>query len=149
MACSKDQQHLSDALEMALGRQLEFERHYRDQLLSVSADLISVYSDIKDRQAKSAQLAELAKASTIKMGDAVGGAIVSLQAGDSARQRLEHIFRGFRGASGGGAGIAPRGHDENAAPSAAAPPLCLIPAPPLKETITRFRARHAGIRRPP
>src|SRR5258708_16452210 len=111
---------------MALGRQLEFERHYRDQLLSVSADLISVYSDIKDRQAKSAQLAELAKASTIKMGDAVGGAIVSLQAGDSARQRLGHIFRGLRLASRVGAGLAPRGYGRDHARSARAPPH-LIP----------------------
>src|SRR5258708_8246191 len=103
---------------MALGRQLEFERHYRDQLLSVSADLISVYSDIKDRQAKSAQLAELSKASTIKMGDAVGGAIVSLQAGDSARQRLAHIFRGMRVASRVEGRISPRGHHEIAARSA-------------------------------
>src|SRR5258708_21844880 len=100
---------------MALGRQLEFERHYRDQLLSVSADLISVYSDIKDRQAKSAQLAELAKASTIKMGDAVGGAIVSLQAGDSAGQRPGELFCGVRVASGVAGRIAPRGRLQNAA----------------------------------
>src|SRR5258708_32800695 len=106
---------------MALGRQLEFERHYRDQLLSVSADLISVYSDIKDRQAKRAQLAELAKASTIKMGDAVGGAIVSLQAGGSARQRRGDICRGVRVAPGAGAGLAPGGHDEVGARSAAGP----------------------------
>src|SRR5258708_38543785 len=114
---------------MALGRQLEFERHYRDQLLSVSADLISVYSDIKDRQAKSAQLAELVKASTIKMGDAVGGAIVSLQAGDSARPRLGDICRGFPGGPGVGAGIWPRGPGENGSSPAARPPTFILPGP--------------------
>ena len=40
-ACSKDQEHLSAALEKALSQQQEFEKRYRDQLLSVSADLIS------------------------------------------------------------------------------------------------------------
>src|SRR5258708_30786126 len=118
---------------MALGRQLEFERHYRDQLLSVSADLISVYSDIKDRQAKSAQLAELAKASTIKMGDAVGGAIVSLQAGDSARQRLEPICRGLRVASRREARPAPRRPHAIPAPPAAPPPLPHPHAPPVEK----------------
>src|SRR5258708_9404229 len=88
VACSKDQEHLADALEMALSRQLEFEKRYGDQLLSVSADLISVYSEIKDRQAKSAHLAELARASTMQIGDTVGGAIVSLQAGESRRHSL-------------------------------------------------------------
>src|SRR5258708_20234337 len=113
---------------MALGRQLEFERHYRDQLLSVSADLISVYSDIKDRQAKSAQLAELAKASTIKMGDAVGGAIVSLQAGYSAGQRPWHICCGLRVAPGVEARLTPRGPGAIAARSSATHPIPPLPS---------------------
>jgi hypothetical protein len=89
----------------------------------------------------------LAKASTTKMGDAVGGAIVSLQAGDSARQRLEHICRGLRVASGLEVGIAPGSSDEIDARSAAAPLICILQAAQLKDTISGFEADIAGIGR--
>jgi hypothetical protein len=147
VACSKDQQHLSDALEMALSRQLEFEKRYRDQLVSVSGDLISVYSEIRDRQAKSAQLAELARASTIGMGDTVGGAIVSLQAGDTARQRLEHICRALRMTAGGDVGIAPACGDQIDDLPVAAPLICGLQAAQLKDTVSGFDADIAGIGR--
>ncbi len=147
VACSKDQEHLADALEMALSRQLEFEKRYGDQLLSVSADLISVYSEIKDRQAKSAHLAELARASTMQIGDTVGGAIVSLQAGDSARQRLEHICRGLRKVAGAEAGIAPSCADEIDGLSVAAPLICALQGAQLKDAISGFDADIGGIGR--
>jgi hypothetical protein len=146
-ACSKDQEHLSDALEMALSQQQEFEKRYRDQLLSVSADLISVYSEIKDRQAKSVQLAELATASTTKIGDAVGGAIVSLQAGDSVRQRLEHICRGLRMAADMQIGPAPACRDMTDGLAAAAPLICILQAMQLKDTVSGFEADMGGIGR--
>jgi hypothetical protein len=142
VACSKDQEELSDALEMALSRQLEFEKRYRDQLVSVSHDLISVYSEIKDRQAKTAQLAELARAGTIRMGETVGGAIVALQAGDSVRQRLEHICRGLRMASDAKVGIAPECSN---ALSAAAPLICTLQAAQLRDVISGFEADISGI----
>jgi len=147
LACWKDQEHLSDALELALRQQLEFEKHYRDQLVSLSGDLISVYSEIRDHQAKSAQLAELAIASTIRMGDTVGGAIVSLQAGDSARQRLEHICRALRMASAAKVGIAPARGDQIDAVPAAAPLICRLQAAQLKDTISGFEADIDGIGR--
>ncbi|MEA2917822.1 MAG: hypothetical protein QOJ15_9903 [Bradyrhizobium sp.] len=146
-ACSKDQEHLSAALEKALSQQQEFEKRYRDQLLSVSADLISVYSEIKDRQAKSSQLAELARASTVQIGDAVGGAIVTLQAGDSARQRLEHICRGLRMAAGMEIGPAPACRDTTDGLAAAAPLICLLQAAQLNDTISSFEADIGGIGR--
>jgi hypothetical protein len=142
VGCSKDQEQLSDALEVALSRQLEFEKRYRHQLVSVSDDLISVYSEIKDRQAKSAQLAELARASTIRMGATVGGAIVSLQAGDSARQRLEHICRGLRIASGAKVCIGPGSSD---AIPYAAPLICKLQAAQLRDVISEFEADISGI----
>jgi hypothetical protein len=142
VACSKDQEQLSDALAVALSRQLEFEKRYRDQLVSVSGDLISVYSEIKDRQAKSAQLAELARAGTIRMGETVGDAIVSLQAGDSTRQRLEHICRGLLMASGAKVGIAPGSSDVL---SAAAPLICKLQAAQLRDIISGFEADITGI----
>src|SRR5450756_431940 len=88
VVCAKEQQQLASAIAEALNGQLEFEKRYRDKLLSVSADLISTLSGIKHLQAQGAEVAKLAKAGTLRIGDAVGVAIVSLQAGDSTRQRF-------------------------------------------------------------
>src|SRR6202022_258140 len=146
-ACSKDQEHLSDALEMALSQQMEFEKRYRDQLLSVSTDLISVYYEIRDRQAKSAQLAESATASTIQIGEAVSGAIISLQAGDSVRQRLEHVCCGLGMVAGAKAGIAPASTNGTDDLSGVAPLVCMLQAVQLKDTMVGFGADIVAIGR--
>jgi hypothetical protein len=91
VGCAKEQQQLAEAIAQALKGQSNFERHYRPQLLAASEDLTSACREIKNRQAQSAQLAELARTSTADIATAVGAAIVALQAGDSTRQRLEHI----------------------------------------------------------
>ena len=94
--CARDQKLLSAAVETALNRQKDFEKLYRTQLLSTSTQLISCYSGMRDQQNESVRLADLAGTSTKKIAEAVGGAIVLLQSGDSARQRLEHVCRGLR-----------------------------------------------------
>jgi hypothetical protein len=94
--CARDQKLLSAAVETALNRQKDFEKLYRTQLVSTSTQLISCYSGIRDQQNESVRLADLAGTSTKKIAEAVGGAIVLLQSGDSARQRLEHVCRGLR-----------------------------------------------------
>jgi hypothetical protein len=132
VACSKDQEKLSGAIAEVLHKQLEFDRRYRDQLLSVSAELVLASSEIVNRQAQSAELAELAKASTSRIGGAVGNAILSLQAGDSTRQRLEHICHGLRKV--GGASLAPG----LAAGDAAAPSIVLLQAAQLQDAVASF-----------
>lgn len=94
--CARDQQRLSDAVATASGRQKEFERSYGDQLVAESAELGAAYSGLRDQRSKSSHLADLASGSTRKIAEAVGGAIISLQAGDSTRQRLEHVCHGLR-----------------------------------------------------
>ena len=94
--CMRDQELLSGAVEAALNKQKDFDKLYRAQLLSASTELISAYSGMRDQQGKSAHLANLAGTSTKMIAEAVGSAIVSLQSGDSTRQRLEHICRGLR-----------------------------------------------------
>ena len=106
-ACTEDQQRLVNAINVALNRQREFEARYRAQLLSVSGELTSAHSGMQGRQAESVRLAKLTSASTKRMADAVGTAIVSLQAGDSTRQRLEHVCRGLRIAAGAEPSIVP------------------------------------------
>lgn len=90
-----DQQQLSRALELALARQREFEQGYRDQLLSASAKLTSAHSELREQRAKSTHVAEHSGARTRKLAEAVGRSIVALQAGDSTRQRLEHVCHGL------------------------------------------------------
>lgn len=103
-SCTRDQRQLSDAVATALARQHDFETRYRGQLRSVSAELVAAHSAMQSRQAKSVQLAQSAGAGTKRMADAVGTAIVSLQAGDATRQRLEHVCRALRIAAGAGDG---------------------------------------------
>jgi SepF-like predicted cell division protein (DUF552 family) len=128
VTCSKEQEQLAGAIAVALNGQLAFEKQYRDQLLSVSAELISAFSEIKQLQTQGADLAQLAKASTTQIGEAVGSAIVSLQAGDSTRQRLEHICSGLRKVAGADGGVAP----------SMAPLVCLLQAAQLKDTVSEF-----------
>lgn len=97
--CARDQQHLSEAVATASGRQKDFENRYRSKLVSESAELGRAYSGLRDQRRDGRQLADLASVSTKRIADAVGGAIVSLQAGDSTRQRLEHVCHGLRLAS--------------------------------------------------
>ena len=81
------------------------------------------------------------------MRDVVGGAIVSLQAGDSARQRLEHICRGLRMVKVTEVGIVPGGSDEIEGLAAAVPLISILQAAQLKDTVSRFDADIAGIGR--
>ncbi|MBW7971526.1 chemotaxis protein [Bradyrhizobium sp. BR 10289] len=105
--CAKDQQGLSEAVATASGRQKEFESRYGKQLVSESAELGAAYSGLRDQRRNSRQLADLASASTRKIAEAVGSAIISLQAGDSTRQRLEHVCHGLGLAAGTGPSLVP------------------------------------------
>jgi hypothetical protein len=93
--CARDQQRLSEAVATASGRQKEFESRYRAQLVSESAELGAAYSRLRDQRSNSSHLADRASSSTRKIAEAVGSAIISLQAGDSTRQRLEHVSHGL------------------------------------------------------
>jgi uncharacterized protein YukE len=135
--CTRDQELLSGAVETALNRQKDFENLYRAQLLSVSADLTSAYSGMRDQQNKSVHLADLTSASTKRIAEAVGSSIVSLQKGDSTRQRLEHIGRGLRIAASSDASIAPALTDADGV-TARTTLICQLQAAQLKDTLTEF-----------
>lgn len=135
--CTNDQQRLMDAINVALSRQRDFEGRYHAQLLSVSEELISAHSGMQGRQADSVRLAELTSASTKRIAEAVGVAIVSLQAGDSTRQRLEHVCRGLRIAAGSEPNLVPAlsnaPMDERTARL-----ICQLQASQLKSSATSF-----------
>jgi hypothetical protein len=135
--CSRDQQYLAEAIALALTGQLTFENRYRAQLVSASDELTSACAEIKQHQGQSMELAELARTGTTRISGAVGSAIVSLQAGDSTRQRLEHICRGLK-IVGADSGMAPAGADEAEAHAVAAPLVCALQAAQLGDTVSEF-----------
>jgi hypothetical protein len=138
--CAGDQERLSDAIAIALNRQQDFETRYRAQLLSVSAELMSAHSGMQARQTESAQLAGLTGASAKRMTEAVGSAIVSLQAGDSARQRLEHICRSLRIASASDASMVPVATRDAQVAISTGPLVCQLQAAQLKGASSEFGA---------
>ncbi|HLG83411.1 MAG TPA: chemotaxis protein [Bradyrhizobium sp.] len=105
--CARDQDRLAKAVETALNRQNDFEQHYHGKLLSESHDLIAAYGGMQEQRGKSVHLAALASSSTRTIAESVGRSIISLQAGDSTRQRLEHICHALTLATGSAPSLAP------------------------------------------
>ena len=132
--CGKDQQRLSDAVATASSRQKEFESRYRNQLVSESAELGAAYGGLREQRGKSSHLADLAGASTKKIAEAVGSAIISLQAGDSTRQRLEHVCHGLGLASGSAPSLVP----EPVASDDGARAICQLQAALLRDAQREF-----------
>jgi len=105
--CARDQTHLAAAVGLALGRQREFESRYRPDLLSVGGDMTKSYGGLQRQQAAAVRLATTTSANAERIARSVGISIVSLQAGDSMRQRLEHICSGLRVVIGDEVPLAP------------------------------------------
>ena len=141
VACSREQEQLAKAIATALRGQTEFESRYLSQLLSVSAELISAHREIRRHQTQSMRLAESARTGTMRIGGAVGTAIVSLQAGDSTRQRFEHICGALdsAGAAGGMAPVMTEGL------AAVAPFICVLEGAQLRDSVSEFEAHLAEI----
>jgi hypothetical protein len=131
---ARDQQRLSDAVATASSRQKEFESRYRDQLMSGSAELASAHSGLREQRGNSSHLADLASSSTRKIAESVGSAIISLQAGDSTRQRLEHVSHGLRLSSGSAPGLVP----ETVASDDGARAICQLQATQLRDAQREF-----------
>ncbi|GLR96424.1 MULTISPECIES: hypothetical protein [Bradyrhizobium] len=132
--CARDQQRLSEAVATAFGRQKEFESRYRNQLAAESAELGSAYSGLHDQRRNSSHLADRAGSSTRKIAEAVGSAIVSLQAGDSTRQRLEHVSHGLGLVSGAAPSLVP----EPIASDDGARAICQLQAAQLRDAQREF-----------
>ena len=132
--CARDQQRLSEAVATASVRQKEFESRYGNQLVSESAELADAYGGLRDQRSKSSHVADLASASTRKIAEAVGSAIISLQAGDSTRQRLEHVCHGLGRASGSSPSLVP----EPVTSDDGARAICLLQAAQLRDAQREF-----------
>ncbi|WP_448041464.1 chemotaxis protein [Bradyrhizobium liaoningense] len=132
--CARDQERLFEAVVTASGRQKEFESRYRNQLAAESVELGSAYAGLHDQRRNSSHLADRASSSTRKIAEAVGSAIVSLQAGDSTRQRLEHVSHGLGLVSGPAPSLVP----EPVASDDGARAICQLQAAQLRDAQREF-----------
>jgi hypothetical protein len=82
---------LTALLGNALAQQREFSQRYRGALAAVAGKLANSAALIGERAAKGAVVTTDAVERARRLSAAVGGAIVSMQSGDSIRQRLEHV----------------------------------------------------------
>lgn len=94
--CGRDQSQLLKAVDACLKQQKDFEQRYRGQLVSAGTDLAAAYAGIQQQRNGGVQLADVASGNTKRVADAVGRLIISMQAGDSTRQRLEHVCHGLQ-----------------------------------------------------
>ncbi|WP_026607116.1 hypothetical protein [Methylocapsa acidiphila] len=90
-SCARHQTELAALLRSAMKAQSDFERQYRAQLASLSRELTEIFAAIQEKRGRSGGLADEAAAHSRKLAQSVGAAITSLQGGDAARQRLEHV----------------------------------------------------------
>ena len=94
--CVRDHDRLTGLLAAAMAGQRNFVAQYRNSLSSVASKLEQSVVSLGERVAKSVAMTVDAAAHAAKISTAVGGAIFSMQSGDSIRQRLEHSFFALR-----------------------------------------------------
>jgi hypothetical protein len=94
--CARDHHRLSAMLGTALGVQREFESRYGEALTTLAGKLERTLAEVSMRQQRSLALTQDAAAHSGKIAMAAGNAVISLQSGDSIRQRLEHAIAGLR-----------------------------------------------------
>lgn len=94
--CARDHSRMSGLLHAALASQREFESRYGAALWALADKLGGTIAEVENRQRRGVQLASEAATRSGKIALAAGMAIVTLQSGDSVRQRLEHAIAGLR-----------------------------------------------------
>ena len=109
-ACVRTHAQMIDLLKGALHAQTDLDRQYRDKLATLVVQLGEAFALIRQRgEQSSAFLRDV----TVRFGhiaQSTGSALMSLQSGDSLRQRLEHVRDGVErivALSGGDLGADP------------------------------------------
>ncbi len=108
----RDYRHLATLLVTALSAQRDFESRYGVALAGLADELSEALAEVAQRQQRGAVLTKDAAVHSGKIAMAAGGAIIALQAGDSIRQRLEHIIAAMRLSEALGNGSETAGLDE-------------------------------------
>lgn len=93
--CSREHAKLVDILAAAVRAQETLDADYRTKLLDMASDLRATFATIQDRRRRGAGAARDLVFRSAEIASAVRTAIMSLQSGDSTRQRLEHVHQGI------------------------------------------------------
>ena len=136
--CVADHAKLTGLIKVAAGEQSALDRDFRERLLGLARELSDTFAMIQTRQDDGRDLmGEVAKGSD-RIAQTAGLAMVSLQSGDSTRQRLEHVSRAVRCAIELGGAARPEIEvPESARPSTIAA-LCRLQDAQLRDTVTEF-----------
>ncbi|WP_155931281.1 MULTISPECIES: hypothetical protein [Methylosinus] len=86
-----EQAELIGKLASACLAQVEFERHYRGKIATVSQELRRAFGLVDERRRRAAKTAAGVGARSKQISSAIGVAIIALQIGDNTRQRIEHV----------------------------------------------------------
>lgn len=135
--CAGEHAAVTGYLREVAKAQVALDRDYRDKLLVLARDLSDTFAVLQDRRRGGSVLMREVSERSARITQSAGMAMVSLQAGDSTRQRLEHISAAVRIA-------AALAGDE---PVAAVPPqarpstgsvLCRLQAAQVADTVEGF-----------
>ena len=93
-ACARTHRGMYDLLKGALRSQTDLDRRYRDKLVTLVGQLGETFSAIRQRGEQSSAFLRDVTVRFAHIAQATGSALMSLQSGDSLRQRLEHVRDG-------------------------------------------------------
>ena len=109
-ACVRTHSQMIDLLKGALQSQTDLDRQYRDKLATLVAQIGEAFSAIRQRSERSSAYVRDVTTRSGHIAEATGSALMSLQSGDSLRQRLDHVRDGVErivALSGGDPGADP------------------------------------------
>lgn len=141
--CARDHAAMTGRIRRLHGIQSGLDRDFREHLLVLARELSDTFATITERQRRSCEVAEDLAGRSAAIAGSAGNALMALQSGDAARQRLEHVAAGLRlaqtlarGASQEAAAV---GRDRDAVVAA----VCALQAAQLADLVEGF-AGEAG-----
>lgn len=135
--CAGEHAKVTDHLRDVAKAQVALDRDYREKLLVLAQDLAATFEVLQDRRRGGSALMRGVSEHSARITQAAGMAMVSLQAGDSTRQRLEHIAEAVRIAASLADGEAVADVPRQAGPSAGSV-LCRLQAAQVTDAVAGF-----------
>lgn len=94
--CAGDHAAMTERVGRLSAAQAGLDRDFRERLLVLSRELSETFGLISERQVRSQATAQDLQSLSATLAQNVGSALMALQCGDAARQRLEHIAGALR-----------------------------------------------------
>ena len=139
--CARDHAAMTGRVRRLHDIQSGLVRDFRERLLGLAQDLSATFAAIRERQNRSCALAEDLAGRSAGIAGRAGTALMALQSGDAARQRLEHVAAALRLAQDLAGSSADETGDRDAPALVAA--LCALQAAQITDLVASF-ADEAG-----